>query len=503
MRGSSNWPIREAAVDSLRLDIDNVRIQGGVTDEATALQYLFDHENAIELVADIARDGYYDNEQPIVYEARGELVVLEGNRRVAALKALLDPEVVPSWADRIRARAARGDQEDFPTAIRVMNAPSREAALPVIGRLHTRESKRSWILEQQAAFYYGRVQAGTTVDQLRIDNPADRRKIPRFITMGEVIRLARAAAASDPVANAFINSREFKATTLEYLYRTSTFRDEVGFVTDRDGFVSFPNRDEEFTRRLFIQILLDMKNRQINTRTVRVSDPGFRPYVLSLIEIAQGSKVSHDDPNPDEEAELQGTEEDVASSSSTSSSGRSAPGTPGETRAHSDAEPSDRPVRERLTRAQQFNERLDFTGMPMALDSQGMRTRWEELQRINVRRLPNATVDVIRTFVECAIKHYFEAANDPVTSERGPVQLRHCLQHAKERFSHNPRVARVLNLMSSGQAETEGQYLTTARALNDANHDPEAVFTPEQVQQMWSQLSPLIRVLLAGPPRPD
>lgn len=46
-----------------------------------------------ELIQSISTSGYINIEQLIVIERRGRLAVLEGNRRLAAVKALRDPEL--------------------------------------------------------------------------------------------------------------------------------------------------------------------------------------------------------------------------------------------------------------------------------------------------------------------------------------------------------------------------------------------------------------------------
>ena len=89
-------PIVEVDVDDLRLDLDNYRIPTRRDDEEAALKYLFASEDVLGAARMIVRDGYFDNEVPVVVaDDPGGYVVLEGNRRVSALKALLDPTVIP------------------------------------------------------------------------------------------------------------------------------------------------------------------------------------------------------------------------------------------------------------------------------------------------------------------------------------------------------------------------------------------------------------------------
>jgi len=498
MAGSGDWPIRTVPLDKLLLDTENVRIRGALTTQPQILSYLFTHEDVLSLVRDISRDGYFDNEQPMVIAEGDSYVVLEGNRRVSALKALLDPRQIPMFSQQVLAAIARADDPSFPSRIRVMVAPDRAAALRVIARLHTRNSKKSWIREQQAVFYYDRWRAGATLDDLRAEFSAEP-NVRDFVVMGQMMSRLRAAAATDPVASDFIDSDQFKITTFEYLYDSRVFRTNLG-MTVTDGVVEITGRSEEFLRRLFIQVLLDMKDKRINTRTVRVNAEGHPAYVASLLAIASGEKTSHDDDAPDADEPNGSTGEQSTAGSSgvgppatTSASGRATSGT-GSSQA---APPAATP-----TRAQHQDPKLDFNAMPLRLTGIGMRIRYEELQRISLRTLPNATMDVLRSFIECAIKEYFSNAGDPVVHPSGgnsPVQLTHCLAHLGNRLGDVPVVASGLVRLRTRQFSNPEDYYSSAVALNDSNHEPNATFTPEQVNRVWAQIKPLVTYLLAGP----
>lgn len=79
-------------VNDLHLDPRNVRldIPDGVP-ESDIIQDLFTNEKALNLVEGIAKVGLLTHEVPIVVERDGQLIVVEGNRRVAALKAIQNP----------------------------------------------------------------------------------------------------------------------------------------------------------------------------------------------------------------------------------------------------------------------------------------------------------------------------------------------------------------------------------------------------------------------------
>jgi hypothetical protein len=63
------------------------------TDEKEILRILWENMDIRELVQSIAASGFFQHEALIVSEEDGRLIVIEGNRRLAAVKVLLHPEI--------------------------------------------------------------------------------------------------------------------------------------------------------------------------------------------------------------------------------------------------------------------------------------------------------------------------------------------------------------------------------------------------------------------------
>ena len=81
----------------LHFDSQNPRLaEYGITQTAKeddVISILWDAMDIKELVQSIAASGYFEHEPLIVAEEDGKKVVIEGNRRLAAVKALLDPKL--------------------------------------------------------------------------------------------------------------------------------------------------------------------------------------------------------------------------------------------------------------------------------------------------------------------------------------------------------------------------------------------------------------------------
>ena len=120
------------APQDLDFDSQNPRLveylEGDVPTQDGLLQILWEQMAVDEIAMSIAASGYFDYEPLFVAEEKGRLVVIEGNRRLAAVKLLLDKDL------RRRLRAA-----DLPA---ISPARARElSSLPVI---HTNR-KFAWL----------------------------------------------------------------------------------------------------------------------------------------------------------------------------------------------------------------------------------------------------------------------------------------------------------------------------------------------------------------------
>ncbi len=94
----SSASIEYVAIQDLDFDRQNPRmpefnVEAGSTD-AEVIQILWDAMDVRELVMSIAASGYFRNEPLIVTNEDGRDIVIEGNRRLAAVRLLLEPDLI-------------------------------------------------------------------------------------------------------------------------------------------------------------------------------------------------------------------------------------------------------------------------------------------------------------------------------------------------------------------------------------------------------------------------
>ncbi len=111
---TNDWSTKPHHVASLHLDAKNPRLGRETTARAPReiIQYLFEHDKAMEVAQSIATRGYFPNEPLLAIKMNGQLVIVEGNRRLAALKALREPGLVEA--------VCTGRLSGFPVKLRIL-----------------------------------------------------------------------------------------------------------------------------------------------------------------------------------------------------------------------------------------------------------------------------------------------------------------------------------------------------------------------------------------------
>lgn len=131
-------------VEWLKLDRENPRLVGinaRTTDESIIAQ-LYRGEELGELLQSIAANGYLDIEPLIVWlpPETDHFTVLEGNRRLAALRLFKEPDLVEqiSKSERLRISMPEIPDDRLATlaAVSVYRVPTRDAARSFIGFKH-------------------------------------------------------------------------------------------------------------------------------------------------------------------------------------------------------------------------------------------------------------------------------------------------------------------------------------------------------------------------------
>ena len=127
--------ITKILIDDLLYDTENARFAGmrKTASQREIAKGLWEEMHLDELLISIAVNGYYPQEPLLVVRQNKKYVVVEGNRRLASVKILLDPQL---------ARYVGARQSDLPKLRRGLDKELR--LLPVI-EYETREQLWSYL----------------------------------------------------------------------------------------------------------------------------------------------------------------------------------------------------------------------------------------------------------------------------------------------------------------------------------------------------------------------
>ncbi|MDF7667739.1 substrate-binding domain-containing protein [Orbaceae bacterium ESL0727] len=157
----SSWLKLSLSISNLRLDKNNPRIPYYIPTKTTKdiLSYLFEQENIENLAENIVDKGFINHEPIYVTKENDYYVVIEGNRRISALKCLLNPSQAPSVKLTRKFEKLKNKLgNDLIDKVEVYVASSRIDAQNVLFELHA-EGKLQWNRQQKNNFI---VDAGAT-----------------------------------------------------------------------------------------------------------------------------------------------------------------------------------------------------------------------------------------------------------------------------------------------------------------------------------------------------
>ena len=482
-------------VNDLHLDPRNVRldIPDGVP-ESDIVQDLFTNEKALSLVEGIAKVGLLTHEVPIVVDRDGQLIVVEGNRRVAALKAIQNPYLAPDHQARISKYAQIVPDRDSVRRITVKKAPSQDDADQLVAALHTGNQRVAWTPARQAAFFQAQLDAGKSPDELIAQYPTV--DVRKFITRSRILELFRNVAYVDPSLGDYARRRRFPVSTLARLYENEKFLDLVGIrIQSGSGEVALLSSPAMF-KRVATKIVGDIRDGEINTRSLnKTSSDRYIAYMDELRDLL-------DEPYPEDVVPADPPSKDP-NSSSFRTSGRADHGAPSGNSGseRSGGEQNNESTDSGRDKAKPFPKKRNYLNtnnlmVPPTFPA-SIHEIVKELSAINIQRFPNATLDLLRTFLEKTIKAYAEVLGEDIrkgSNDKGFVFLSNCLVWLEDHF----RTTGMMAYIQPVQKIRGGRYgfVGSKEHLDATNHNHHIFATADDVRESWATIEGIMKAVL-------
>lgn len=448
------WKTNTVKVVNVELDPKNVRLDIGNPSQDAIIQDLFKNENAMQIVESIAQNGFFNQELPIITKENGKWIVLEGNRRFSALKAILNPKLVPQREEKLKALIKEMGDTSGLAELEVKIAPDRESASKVIASIHTLKTRRSWSPLRQAHFYYAQIaEGGKTIEQLQEEYKTV--DIPAFVRRWEMHNAAKAVNYDDDELQRKVASKKFPISTMERLYDNPEFMKLAKMAFDEHGRLTITASDEE-REKLFKKIVNDIYDKNIDTRVLnKQSSDSYKKYMdeIKELNIKGGSPAQK----------------------ASSLKERQIP---------------------KVAKAGYGVAPKDIT---CTINYPAVKRVLAELQTLNYHKYPNATHDLLRSFIECSLKAYFDYKKVTVSKNgKNYTQLKDVLLTAENYFKQQ-NTAFVQPIKKLLNNNLGNNYALSLDILNATNHNHTTFAKASEVKEAWDNVEPLIRYILDPP----
>jgi len=271
---TNDWSTKPRLVASLHLDAKNPRLGRETTARAPReiIQYLFEHDKAMEVAQSIAARGYFPNEPLLAIKENDQLVIVEGNRRLAALKALREPGLLEGSMYRQIERLSRQIEDPNDVArVPVTLGPTRRATDRLIAGRHIGTPVLAWQAENRASFILEKLAEGYTNDQLSDQLGFNLTDIQAARQTRAIADMARSLDLPEEVEAKLENPRAKIFTTLERVFDSSVGREYLKVEPDADHGLRGTTTKAQFLRG-FKKLVTDVALGRQSSRTLNKNE---------------------------------------------------------------------------------------------------------------------------------------------------------------------------------------------------------------------------------------
>jgi len=454
----SDWELRKLSVDAIRLDKQNPRLPEEMLNESQRLilHYMIANFNILDIAKSIAKNGFFVNELPIAAKEGKHFVVVEGNRRITALKLLRNPDLAPPRKKHTYARLAENIDVNQWKKLSMYIAPSKDAVAPILIARHGSEMTAPWQRIMKMRFL-----AGDVLRKVPYEKIADRYSVPlsevRTAAVTMLLReLVREADIDDETKEKYL-SEKFQTSTLTRFVETSTFLKKTGLKVNGAA-LHYEIPKEEFLQ-IILRMFKDIANVDI---TARNDLAGRRKYIADIFkEITSGRRESN----------------------------------------AFEAEPSEpEPERHepRKPKPRKRTERLIPDTLVFNTGSHKLNELIKEGQKMPAGAYPHAGGLLIRTILDLAVQRLYDinGALDETVNQNGlTLGLTKRINNLHGRHGSWFETAAIRRKFQRFVANDSQSFLHI-ETLNDYVHGNYGRPTTDDLRNFWAQIEPLIEMIL-------
>ena len=327
-------------------------------------------------------------------DAAGRFIVLDGNRRLAALRILADPTLLPADLHSSAFTRAIAEPGVHPSAVMCAVVPNRDAARLWLDRTHSGQM-----------LGVGTIPWSSAAKHRFSPNPSVRGHTASAITVLDWLRLR--LEADDP-ARAHLDTVESNSVTnLGRLAGDPDVRRLIGFDFQTGAMAL--NDDASAVIRRLLKIIEDLASGTTVTQLKKKCDRA--EYVTGLLE-----QDTYEKPESSSSSDAQDDADDTADDSTSDQSSAAGGGDTSAADTSEKARPSQTPAH-------------PFAGIDTAPLHPRIQLIMAEVLKLNHDRFPNATAVVLRAIIELTVTEYLHCkGSTPGQDKKLPTRIREAMK---------------------------------------------------------------------------
>lgn len=471
----SRWKEKNVNVTKLKLDNKNPRfshIQREVTQNDLINEMIMNYK-IYDLAKSIAEDGFFPDKNLICIIDNDNYVVVEGNRRLAAIKALLTPEIVEEKYCKRFKKLNSIIKASYILKIEIIIAPSREAANPIIFKEHTEITSIPWSRIMQAEFYRRQLENEISIDELALKYNKSKSEITSFLKLINMYEIAcNLDYSNEKYKESILDKQGFNASVLERIYDSQIMRDCLKFDFDSYGYIRGATKKEDF-KKAYTKVIEDILDAKINTRTLNKKED-FEEYKEGLIDWLPTSSGRF-------------TQKDLLKETLT-------------------PEKMVKTEKSKVKKTVQQSSGIIPRGIPFTFEgATNLKYFYNELKKMPVKSYPNSVAATLRAFLEKSVRMFLKkkkrkklsiningVIKDEKLEKLSLGDIIDCITKNEETVLED-NTKKILRQFKSSSDKA------SLNALNSIMHNEEYSLKEEELRKIWAKLEGVFREILTEP----
>ena len=476
----SKWKKSDEKVSNLLLDYQNPRFSHKKEhlSQNELINEMVRKYDVYDLAKSIANDGYFPDKSLVAVRENDKLLVIEGNRRLSALKCLLNPSIIAGKEKDKFSKLNALIEKSYISTVVVVIAPSREAANPIIFKEHTGNTAKPWSPIMQAEFYMLQINNGISIEELEQEYHRTKSEINKTLKLYYMYNIARNIVYDNKTIQEKVEDKQnFPASVLERIYDSNIMREFLGISFDSHGNVK-GEKDRDAFGKVYQRIITDIVNKKEHTRTLN-EEKDFKRYAAGLEDLRpqKKGKFTYDD-FVQEEIKREEPEPNLT----------------------------------QVKRSVRKSAGIIPAGLPFALKgASNLHKNYEELRKLPIKIFANTTAVMLRTFLEKSLRMYLKKCN----IHRIPIQEDGSIKNKKISDASlgeilDYLISKEVNIIDDDNVKktvkkfkSSGDPSVSLSGLNAATHNEEFSLTETEVRNIWPNLEGLLKIILTEPSRND